>query len=516
MDSGFLTSIISGSGSFSKFSIATFFDDYSNPSEQPVKDTTGIGTTWLHNSEASYREKQISHMIKHIAYCTGIIPLIVLVAKIFAQYFPEVKQTDITPTQPQNDIALKDAVTIQSDMRAKLARNELKELKAAVTIQSAMRAKLAQNKLKELKAAVTIQSRFRCLKAQRMFPVLMKAHKTLTRVLQELVSSEIKNFDTVSSKFNQLLNSGPNTYLKNQNHAEQLKNALDFFQSHLRRNESVLNQMKAIVPGFCEDQTSSLKNIPPIKLEECVRAISSLILSKEFGEFMDSQIELTQQKRIFDEIIDLEKINRKIKHWEIFNPHTLAGYQRLTRYQLLGKEIGENAQIACSAEIAPLIQNATIKLIEKVAKYNTWKRMDDLNTLNRNHTSAQQLVDSYRFYHPGYWFNGKKQAQEELEIIENNRNFMITPILNRPLKEIPDPESDDPKVQNFHSQVVSGIRKSAERAHMMLSSSIDKKTALTPDELSELTELKETLRKALPWLKKEPELESLIKTIIEE
>ena len=551
----FFTPIISGDHPSTRFPLVEFFDNYFDSSEKKLKVIKAIDPARFMVCEVDYTANKITNFFKRVTYLTGIIPLIMIIGKIIARaqyHFTEIPKQNI--------------VTIQSAMRGKLARNAFREMKAAVTVQAAVRGANARREFQALKAAavtlqshyrgykarrkfcdlrnaaltmqsairnskeqrsfqalktavVTCQSRFRSLKARGAYKALKGDHKTLRNLLRELVNTEVTNFETVSKKLTQLVELDSKTYLKVPKHEEQLTGALKTFKSHLERNASILNGMKTRVPGFCNEQKSDLQTISLMELDECVKQIAIFILSDEFEEFLNSQIEITRQKRSFDEITDSTKIQQQVTQWGNFNPYTLAGFQRLTRYQLLGKDILKRAHTVCTPEVVQLIERAQTRLMKSVDKCNTAMRIDDINTFIRDHGNVQGTVGSYKFYHLGSWLGNRDEAQAELEKIEREIEFTATKILTSPPKTMDDLESDDAKVQNLNFRVVSlKIQKDMERAKKVLSNGAGKVTTLQAGEVCELKELKETLLKALSWIKGEEkkELIAMIKRIIAE
>ena len=550
---GFFTPITSGGSPSTHFPVVEFFDDYFDLSSKKLKVITAIDSTQYRVSEVDHTASQVVNLLKRVTYITVLIPLIMLIGKVIARsqyHFIEIQKHDVTNIQSafrgmqarntfkqlktattfQSAVRgmqarstfkqLKAATTIQSAVRGMQARSTFKQLKAATTIQSAVRVMQARSTFKQLKAAITVQSRFRSVKAQRELQALKaaKAANPLKKLLQELVKSEITNFTKISEKHSQL-QADPKSYLKDQSQFEQLKETLTLFESHLKRNETIVNGLKKSLPGFYEE-TPNLIPISLDQLEECVKSVSNLILSSEFEEFLGSQIEITRQKRVFDELTDPEKLNRQIKQWENFNPYPLAGFQRLTRYQLLGKEILQKARIACSTEAALLLEHAVNRLIESSTKCNTVTKIDDINAFIKSHGNRQEVVESFKFYHLGSWLGSRAEAHRELEKIEGEIAFTTAQVLNSVPKTISDPESDESIVQSLNCKIVSlGIRKYIEQAYQIIPLGALKKTVLNAPQVDELKEIKELLIKALPWMnqpEEKKEVISLIKRIIAE
>lgn len=218
-------------------------------------------------------------------------------------------------------------------------------------------------------------------------------------------------------------------------------------------------------------------------------------------------------------MIDLENLGKLIPQWESYHPFTLAGFQRLTRYQLLGKEIKQKAPLAaCSGVAVKGIEEAVAILIERGNECNTLMRIDDINVSIKNLGDVQNVVGNYRFYHVSSWTGTREKAV--LEKIEKEIDFTATTILSSHPKEITIPASDEAKVQDLNCQVVSlAIKKHVERANKILSAGIGKQAVLNGADLAELQELRETMVRALPWLNKSEERKevvSLIKKIIAE
>ena len=578
MSSGisFFTPITGGGYPATHFPVVEFFDDYFDLSEKKLKVITAIDSTQYRVCEVDHTANQIANLLKKVTYFTVIIPLVMLIGKVIARsqyHFLEIQKQDVATTlqsafrgiQARRTFKqLKAAtVTVQSNFRSLKPRREFQALKtAAVTFQAFFRGRKGQGEFQALKAAtITIQSRFRGLKPRRDFQSLKaaavtiqshfrsakvrrefqalkastvtvqaqwkcrkaqrayKAVKPLKKLLQELVKSEITNFSKISGKYSQLQAADPKSYLRDQSQFEQLKETLSLFESHLRRNDTIINGLKKSLTGFYEE-TPNLLGITLDQLEECVKSVSNLILSREFEEFLGSQIEITRQKRVFDEMTDPEEIKRQIKQWENFNPYPLAGFQRVTRYQLLGKEILQKARIACSTETVLLVKRAIDRLIESSVRCNTVMKIDDINAFITSHGNRQGEVGSFRFYHLGSWLGSRAEAQSELEKIERDIAFTTDQVLNSVPKKIADPESDEAIVQALNCQIVSlGIRKYIERAYQIIPNGAQKQLVLKAEQVDALKELKESLLKALPWMnqpEERKEVISLIKRIIAE
>ncbi len=558
MSSGisFFAPIAGGGYPSTHFPVVEFFDDYFDLSEKKLKVITAIDSTQYRVCEVDHTANQIANLLKKVTYFTVIIPLVMLIGKVIARskyHFIEIQKQDAATTiqsglrgmQARRTFKqLKAATTLQSAFRGMQERRTFKQLKATTTIQSAVRTMQARSTFKRLKAAtvtvqssfrgfktrreyqslktaaVTIQSRFRGAKARRELQALKaaKAANPLKKLLQELVNSEITNFSKISEKYSQL-QADPKSYLKDESQFEQLKENLSLFESHLKRNETIINGLKKSLPGFYEE-TSNLIGITLDQLEECVKSVSNLILSREFEEFLGSQIEITRQKRVFDEMTNPEEIKKRIKQWENINPYSMAGFQRLTRYQLLGKNILQEASIACSTETVLLVKRAIERLIESSIRCNTVMTIDDINAFITSHRNRQGVVGSFRFYHLGSWLGSRAEAQSDLERIESHIAYTTDQVLNSVPKKIDDPESDEAIVQALNCQIVSlGIRKYIERAYQIIPNGAQKQIVLKAEQVDALKELKESLLKALPWMnqpEERKEVISLIKRIIAE